>query len=417
MHASLQAPLISFATWRRVVLGAGAGAVFGVVLAAFLLLTSALSASPGAMPAARVLAESLSKACEQLVPWLLLWLIVLPALLRLPFGQPWLALVVYTALAVVLVPRMIDVAELSSSQLVAIGVFALVTGLPVVRAADVWLSAAFVGAVHIVTVSIVGLPFGGSGGYGVFDSRLTGDVLLTGGRMGPVFGVFGMLGFAWIAATLLKHQKTIFAGAGHVPRLRRDALGDFGFGLALSAACVSLVFIAILLTRQARIDGFEPAVSALSASAGAMLGAAVARNVLFGYVLTSIIVLVVRRGWIAVLIATSVVMGLHLTAPGTNAFTAASAGALALAAGAAFIATGRLWMPVALTFGWMLFEGPIFGFASGGITAHQSWFRQEILQYTTWSGGVLGPDASVLGIIAKLMMAGAVAVFARRDTT
>lgn len=407
--------LISFTTWRRVVLGAGAGAVFGIVLTAFLVLTGALAMSPGSLPPARVLAESLTEACRQLVPWLLLWLVVLPALLRVRFGQPWLALGLYTALAVVLIPRAIDVTVVSSSQWVAVGLFALVTGLPIVRAADVWLSASFFVALHIVTVSVAGLTFGGSGGYGVFDSRLAGDVLLTGDRMGPVFGMFGMLGLAWLAGAMLQHQRMIFAGTARLSRSRRDALTDFGLGLAIAAAAVSLMVIAMLATHQSRVVAVLPSIGALSASLRTILPSAVAAQCLTSYVLVSVLVLVCRRGWIAVLLATVVAMGDHLIAPGATAFTVAGVGAMTLASGAAYVATGRLWMPVALSYGWMLFAGPIFGFASGGLPVHQSWFRQDVLQYTVWSGGVHGPDASVFGIAAKLLMAGAVVAFARKD--
>ena len=399
-------------------LGAGAGAVFGVLLAVFLALTGALSVSPGTLPAARVLAESLTRACVQLVPWLLLWLIVLPALLRVPIAQPWLALLIYTGLAVVLVPRAIDVdvATVSSTQLFAVGLFALVTGLPIIRAADVWLSASFLVALHIVTVSLAGLPFGGTPGLGVFDSRLSGDVLLTGGRLGPVFGMFGMLGLLWLAGAMLQHQRLIFAGAERRMPSRRDALADFGLGITLSAAAAALMFMAMLVTRQSRIAALLPSISAISSSLSTSLPSAVASQFLYSYVLVSAIVLVVRRGWIAVLLTTAVAMGDHLMAPGTSAFTAAGLGAMTLACGAAFVTTGRLWMPIALSFGWMLCEGPIFGFASGGMVAQQSWFRQDILQYTVWSGGVLGPDASVFGIVAKLLLAGAVVAVARKDT-
>ncbi len=400
--------LISFATWRRVVLGAGAGVVFGVVLTGFLLLTGALQMTSGSVPASRVLAESLTGACAQLVPWLLLWLIVLPALLRVPIGQPWLALAIYVALAVWLVPLAIGVTELSPSQLVAIGIFAMVSGLPVVRAADTWLVASFIAALHIITVSIVGLPFGGSGGYGLFDSTLTGDVLLTGGTMGPVFGLFGMLGMLWVAGSLLQHQAVVFADAARMARSRRDALMDFGIGLVVSAAGVSLMFMAMLVMRQSRIAAVAPSLGALSASLGTMLPGAIAGAFLYGYVLASVIMLAVRRAWIAAMVTTAVAVGVHLMAPGTNAHTAAGAGAATLAGVAAFLATGRLWMPVALGYGWLLFEGPIFGFASGGLPAHQSWFRQETLQFTAWSGGIIGPDASVAGIIAKLLMTAAV---------
>ncbi len=412
----LEPVLISFVTWRRVALGAGAGAVFGIVLTAFLALTGVLSIAPGTVPAARVLAESLTRACEQLVPWLLLWLIVLPALLRVRFAQPWLALLLYTALAIVLIPRAIDVTVESSSQLVAVGLFALVTGLPIVRANDVWLSASFLAALHIVTASVAGLPFGSSAGVGIFDARLTGDVLLTGDRMGPVFGMFGMLGLAWLAGAMLQHQRLVFAGTERLWRSRRDALADFAFGLAIAAAAVSVMFMAMLVTQQSRVAGVTPSLSALSVSLSTSLPAAVAMQCLYSYVLVSVLMLLVRRGWIAVLLATAVAVGDHLMAPGTTMFTAAGAGAMTLAGGAAFVATGRLWMPIALIYGWRLFEGPVFGFASGGMVTAQSWFRQDILQYTALSGGVHGPDASVFGIVAKLLMAAAVIFFfARRD--
>jgi len=392
------------------------GAVFGVVLTAFLLLTGAVSVTPGTLSATRVLVESLTRACEQLVPWLLLWLVVLPALLRVRFGQPWLALFVYVALAVVLMPRALDLTDVSSTQLLGIGIFALVTGLPIVRAADVWLSASFLVALHIVTVSLVGLPFGSSAGYGVLESRVTGDVLLTGGRLGPVFGMFGMLGCAWVAGAMLQYQRLIFAGVAGLARSRRQALGDFGFGLIVSAACVSLMFMAMLLTQQSRIAAIAPSLAAVAQSITTRLPVAIASQWLFAYALVSVIKVVLRRGWIAVSLATIVSAGLHLSMPGTTIFTAASVAVMAIATGAAFVTTGRLWMPIALSYGWLLCEGPIFGFASGGLPMRLSWFRQETLQYTVWSGGVHGPDASLLGIIARVIMAVAVIAFARKDT-
>jgi hypothetical protein len=215
---------------------------------------------------------------------------------------------------------------------------------------------------------------------------------------------------------MLQHQQTVFAGAARRVRSRRDALGDFGLGLSLSAAAASLMFMAMLVTRQSRVAALLPSMGAVSASLETQLPAAVASQFLYAYVLLSLFVRVVRRGAVAVVLTAAVAVAVHLTAPGTTAFTAASVAATTLAGGAAFIATGRLWMPIALSYGWMLFEGPIFGFASGGLPVHSPWFRQEMLQYTVWSGGVHGPDASIFGIAAKLIMAGAVLAFARKDT-
>jgi hypothetical protein len=399
---------VSFVTWRRAVLGAGAGAVFGLVLTAFLMLTGALQMTPGSLPASRVLADAVVSACVQLAPWLLLWLMVLPALLRVPFGQPWLAMAIYTGLAVVLVPRALDVNELAAPQLIAIGLCALVTALPIVRAADVWLVSAFVAGLHFVTVTLAGLLFGGKGGYGLYDSRVTGDVLLTGGAMGPLFGLFGMLGLCWIAGLLLQHQRVIFAGALSRLRSRRGALADFGLGLLVSSAAVALMFIAMQFSQQSRIAAFSPALSPISDSLTQQLPRALATQWLYAYVLVSVLVLVLRRGWIAVLAASAIAAGVHLLSPGTNTFTALSLALMVMAGGFAFVSTGRLWMSVALSYGWLLSEGPIFGFSSGGFQVRHPWFQQEILQFTEWSGGVYGPDASLFGLIAKALIVVAV---------
>ena len=215
---------------------------------------------------------------------------------------------------------------------------------------------------------------------------------------------------------MLRHQRTIFAGARTIIRSRREALADFGLGLVMSAAAVSLAFIATLLTRQARVMELVPSFGALATAAMPRLGASIAHECVYAYVLVTVLMIVLRHRWIAVAVAAAAAAGIHLMSPGTNAFTAASAAAGVLAGGAAFVVTGRLWMPIALTFGWQMAQGPIFGFASGGLPVPHSWFRQEILEYTAWSGGVLGPDASVIGIAAKLLMAAAVVAFAQRDT-
>lgn len=396
--------MITFTTWRRAVLGAGAGAVFGLVLIGFLILTGIMSTSMGSVPARQILVESLVRACEQLVPWLLLWLFVLPALLRVRFGRPWLPLFVYVALAVVLVPVALDITHVSSTERVALGLFALVTALPVIRAFDVWLSSGFVVALHLIVVSVAGLPFGTTTGYGLFDGRLTGDELVTGGRLGPVFGLFGMLGLLWVAAAILQHQRRLFADVSLGRRSRGQALGDFGVGFVIAAAAASVMFVVMVFSAQIRIEAAMPSVAALSASLGTALPRALAAEVLLSYIVTAVWLRLTRRAWIAVVGTMAVAMAWHLQTPGTTMFTAASVGATVAASSAAALFTGRLWMPVALRYGWLLCVGTIYGFPLDGWPVRQAWFRQEVLQYTAWSGGVHGPDASVIGTVAKLAL-------------
>lgn len=407
--------LISSVTWRRVLFGSGIGVVFGTVLCGFVALTGMLQIVPSEMPAAKVLVEALPSICVQLTPWLLLWLVVLPALLRPRLLQPWLGLALYVAAAVVLVPRAIDIPELETSQLVAIGLLALVTGLPIARAGDSWLVASFFGAVYLVTSTIVGLPFGGSGGYGVWQSRAVGDVVLTGGRLGPVFGVFGMLGMLWLAGSLLQHQSLLFADAKRIARSRRQALVDFGLGLLLAAAAVALMFVAALAARQVRIGAMELSVAPLLASLSRQLPRAIASAFLWCYVYTGAIAATTRRPLLAAMAVALGAAAWNGWGAGATFFTAASAGALVLAQTWAYASTGRLWMPVAISFGWMLCEGPIFGFSSGGFPPQSPWIQQEILQYTAWNGGVYGPDGAVFGIAAKLLIVAALVYLGRHQ--
>jgi hypothetical protein len=254
----------------------------------------------------------------------------------------------------------------------------------------------------------MGMPFGSTANYGLFDSRLSGDVSITGGRLGPVFGIFGILGMLWIGFAILQHQQVLFARVSQVWRSRRDAFRDFSIGVLIAGAGVSLMFAAMLITAQTRIIGVEPSVSAITFSVRKFLPYAVGTQLLFLYVFVAAMMVVVRRGRFAVPLACAVVMAIHMSSPGSTAYTAAGVGAVGLATGSAFIKTGRLWMPIGISVGWMFFEGPIFGFASGGFPVAHPWFRQEVLQDSIWSGGVHGPDASLFGTIAKLAMAAAV---------
>lgn len=389
-------------------LGGGAGAVFGLVLLAFLALTGVLSASMGSIPARQILVESMTRACEQLVPWLVLWVFVLPALLRLPFGQPWLALLVYVAFAVFFVPIALDLTAVSSTERFALGLFALVTALPVIRAFDVWLSSGFVVALHLVTVSVAGLPFGTTAGYGLFDAQATGDALVTGGRLGPVFGLFGMLGLCWIAGSMLQHQRRLFADAPFARWSRRDAMADFGVGFVIAAAAASLMFVAMVLSGQIRIAAAMPSLAAISASLATALPRALAAELLLSYGITALLLRITRRPGTAIVSTVAVAIAWHLQTPGTTSFTAAGVAVTAAASAAAFVCTGRLWMSVALRYGWWLCVGTIYGFPLDGWPVRLSWFRQDVVQYTAWSGGVHGPDASVIGTLAKLAMLAAV---------
>jgi hypothetical protein len=396
-------------------LGALVGLLFGVLLTAYLFITGILDVTTSGYGTAAILAQALPRAAKDLVPWLLVWLFVTPAVQRIRFAQPWLALLTSAGLGTALVPRMLGVADVSATQFGALFLFGLILTLPVVRAKDPWLPSAFFIALHVVTASIMGMPFGNLG-EGIFASRLVGDELITGGLLGPVFGFAGVLGQLWIAGAMLQHQRLVFGASRARVSSRRDGLRQLAIGLVLASAAVAMMFAVTVISGYSRIAAVSPSLSAISDSLATALPVALASAIVSCVVLTTLAFAVVRRGWIAAIIAAAITVVVHLQSPGTNAYTAAGAGALALAMTLAFANTRRLWMPVGLAYGWLLFEGPIFGFPTNGFPIGHPWFQQQIMEYTTLGGGIIGPEASVFAIVAKCMLIAAVIFVTRSET-
>jgi hypothetical protein len=181
----------------------------------------------------------------------------------------------------------------------------------------------------------------------------------------------------------------------------------------LAAAAAAVSFVLAIASRQSRIAGVEISLSAISNSLTTALPVAIASAILSCAILVTLAYALVRRRWIAAIIATAITVALHLQTPGTNAATAAGAGALALAMTLAFANTGRLWLPVGLSYGWLLFEGPIFGFPTNGFPIGHPWFQQQVIAYTALGGGIIGPAASVFATASKCLLVVAVVAVTR----
>lgn len=396
------------------VLGFVVGALFGGLLAAYLFITGVLDLTASGFDTRSILTQALPRVARDLVPWLLIWWFVTPALRRIPFAQPWLALLASAAIGVALVPALMGLEHLSSAQFGALFLFGLVLALPVVRAKEIWLPTAFFIGLHVVTVTVMGMPFGGLG-EGILSARLIGDDLLTGGQLGPVFGFAGILGQLWIAASILRHQRWLFAAAPARLEPRAEGLRQMAIGLMLASAAVAVMFVLTIGSGHSRIAGVDISIGAITNSLTTALPVALAMAVLSCLILVTAVHALVSRGWIAAVIATVITVVVHLQANGTNAHTAAGVAALTLAATLAFARTGRLWMPIGILYGWLLFEGPVFGFPTNGFPIGHPWFQQQVIDYTVFSGGIIGPAASAFATGAKCLLAAAVFFVTRSD--
>jgi hypothetical protein len=73
--------------------------------------------------------------------------------------------------------------------------------------------------------------------------------------------------------------------------------------------------------------------------------------------------------------------------------------------GAAYAATGRLWLPIGLHFGWNFAEGPIFGAAVSGTGIGSGLIEGKFEGPNILTGGQFGPEASVVAVIVCLAAA------------
>jgi membrane protease YdiL (CAAX protease family) len=113
------------------------------------------------------------------------------------------------------------------------------------------------------------------------------------------------------------------------------------------------------------------------------------------------------------LAVTSVFFGLaHAGNPGA---TPASSVAIAIEAGillgAAYAASGALWLPIGIHAGWNFAEGFLFSMAVSGHTGPSGLIRGDLHGPTFLTGGPFGPEASVIAVLVCLALA---AVYLRR---
>lgn len=125
--------------------------------------------------------------------------------------------------------------------------------------------------------------------------------------------------------------------------------------------------------------------------------AAVEEVAIRGYVLQTL-----RHGYgrMAALIVSSAFFGLlHLANPGAGMVAFVGTAAAGLLLGYAYLATGRLWLPFGIHFGWNFALGPIFGFPVSGLSI-PGWLMQRTAGPALWTGEAFGPEAGLLGLLA-----------------
>ncbi len=224
--------------------------------------------------------------------------------------------------------------------------------------------------------------------------------------LGPVLAVAVMALYALAVRVFERRPVTELAPT----RAPAGLLLGLAVGIVLAGASIGI----IALLGGFQIVGWGSVTGALTI-VGTMMTVAVAEEVLFRGVVFRLVE--GRFGTIIALVVSALPFGLiHLVNPGATLWGALAVAIEAgLVLGAAFVATGSLWLPIGVHLAWNAMTVAVFGTSGSGTET-----RNALVQSTTtgdvWlTGGTFGPEASVISIIVcSIATAGFLAVAKRR---
>lgn len=217
--------------------------------------------------------------------------------------------------------------------------------------------------------------------------------------IGPLLALAMISLYIW-AVGRVEHRKAVELGAAK--RWRHILVGT-GLGLLMSGATVGI----LALCGAYAITGWG-SVSGMLAVAGMMCAIAVSEEVFFRGVVFRL--LRGRWGTTVALGISAVLFGLvHLVNPDASlwgAFAIMIEAGIML--GAAYLATGSLWLAIGVHFGWNFAITGLFGSVTSGSEARESLVTATSSGPDWLSGGSFGPEAS---IVAILVCSAAIVVF------
>jgi membrane protease YdiL (CAAX protease family) len=192
-------------------------------------------------------------------------------------------------------------------------------------------------------------------------------------------------------------------------RMPQTAIG-LGIGLAAFTSVIAILAAAGVYRMTGRNAAVGLASGLLLAIVEAVLEEVIFRGFLFRLFAAA------GGNWAAIVL-TSALFGLaHRANP--NA-TLASSAAIAVEAGvllgAAYAASGNLWLPIGIHAGWNFAEGWIFGMAVSGNSFANGLVAGKLQGPVILTGGAFGPEASIAAVVVCLVTASFFLVRMRRQ--
>jgi membrane protease YdiL (CAAX protease family) len=282
--------------------------------------------------------------------------------------------------------------------------------------------------VVVAALLAIGTSLGATVGFGSLRAWLStafGEAVAT--TVGAVVGI-ALTGGAITLAVLIAGR---YIDRRHLRdfglRLDRDWWLDCGFGLALGAALMTLLFLVSLAVGWVRVTGtLQPRsgfpVRFLGLVAIFVVVGVYEELLLRGYLLTNAAEGLVghlgaRGAVVGATVLSSLVFGLaHANNPNATAVSVVAIVLAGVMLAAGYVLTGELAVPIGLHTTWNLFQGGVYGFPVSGLGVGASVVAVEETGPDLLTGGAFGPEAGLIGLGAMVVGTVAIAAWVRWRT-
>jgi uncharacterized protein len=205
----------------------------------------------------------------------------------------------------------------------------------------------------------------------------------------------------WLALRIYENRHLVEIGLW----LNRRSAENLLLGLAGGAASAALVLAPALVVGAAHLTPTpddQPTVGTIIFVSILLAAGSIGEELFFrGYGFQELLSGV---GPWATVIPVGVIFGLlHGSNPGATGFSAANTAGFGILFGYAYLRSRDLWLPMGLHFGWN-FTLPLFGVNVSGLRMKVTGYEMSWTAGSLWSGGVYGPEASVLTSVVLIAL-------------
>ncbi|MGA8114349.1 MAG: CPBP family intramembrane glutamic endopeptidase [Actinocatenispora sp.] len=196
--------------------------------------------------------------------------------------------------------------------------------------------------------------------------------------------------------------------------IRHGGVKEFGIGLLLGAVAFLGIFAVEWSRGLVHVHRIAVDPRGLAQALGLVLLLAVAEEVAFRGLLMPGLLIVFHRRWVALLLSAALFAANHFFTDGMTRLTILSALLGGIMYGLAYLATGRIWLPLGLHIAWNFVQGPILGFPVSGSALDGSTVIRQTVTGPDWlQGGAYGPEGGMIGILFRLLVILTLLVLAR----